>query len=45
MGLGADEESGWWEKRVDLAKEIAEDAYRSAKARVSFEMKLFDKDA
>lgn len=41
MGLGVDAEKDWWEKRVDLAKEIAEDAYRSAKSKVTLEMKLF----
>lgn len=28
----------WWEKRIELGKEIAEDAYRSAQRKVSIQM-------
>lgn len=40
MGLGADASKDWWDKRIELAKEISEDAYRSARRKVDFH--LFD---
>lgn len=39
MRLDAEASDAWWEKRVDLAKEIAEDAYRSAQRKVTAQMR------
>jgi hypothetical protein len=35
MGVQPGDSSGWWGKRIDLAKEIAGDAYRTARRQVS----------
>lgn len=35
MGLGPDEPQAWWTKRVDLAKEIAGDAFHTARRQVN----------
>lgn len=34
----ADQDPEWWEKRIDLAREIAEDAYRAAGRRVTTQL-------
>lgn len=35
MKLGPDESRDWWEKRIEFAKEIADDAYASARRKVT----------
>lgn len=39
LGLKGDVSEGWWEKRIELAKEIIEDAYRSANRRVGSQLR------
>lgn len=38
MHLGADASQDWWDKRIELGKEIAEDAYRAARKKVDLQM-------
>ena len=38
MNLGPDEQKIWWEKRLEFAKEIAEDAYITAKRKVTVQL-------
>lgn len=38
MNLGPDESKHWWEKRIEFAKEIAEDAYMTAKRKVTVQL-------
>lgn len=38
MGLDADASRDWWDKRIEFAKEIAEDAYRSARRKVDMHL-------
>ena len=39
MALTEEVSGAWWEKRIELAKEIAEDAYRSAQRKVTAQMR------
>lgn len=38
MNLGPEESKHWWEKRLEFAKEIAEDAYITAKRKVTVQL-------
>ena len=38
MELKEDASQDWWAKRIDLAKEIADDAFRAARREVTFQM-------
>ena len=38
MRLDAEASQDWWDKRIELGKEIAEDAYRSARRKVHAQM-------
>lgn len=38
MNLGPDDSKQWWEKRIEFAKEIAEDAYMAAKRKVTVQL-------
>lgn len=38
MGLDAEASEDWWDKRVELGKQIAEDAYRSARRKVHIQV-------
>lgn len=38
MNLGNEESKDWWEKRLEFAKEIAQDAYTSARRKVTSQL-------
>jgi hypothetical protein len=38
MRLDAEASQEWWDKRIELGKEIAEDAYRAARKKVTFQV-------
>ena len=38
MGLDREASRDWWDKRIALAKEIAEDAYQSARRKVNVQL-------
>lgn len=38
MSLNGEESKAWWEKRIEFAKEIADDAYHGAKRKVTVQL-------